>query len=106
MKKILLMVSLVLSATAFAKMTTQDNLNYIVTVQESSDWKHCSKLICSVAKIEGNGNKTCQKFPNIGVVSVNLTTKGLSTLQQVSSCQLVIEEEGEFEGLPKLGTSN
>ncbi len=98
---------MVLSATSFAKAeTTQDSLNYLVTVDASSDWKHCSKLICSVAKMEGNGDQSCHKYPLIGVVAVNLTTQGVETLQQVSSCQLIIEEEVVSEAQPKLGTSN
>lgn len=96
----------VLSSTSFAKMTTQDNLNYMVTIQDTSVWKQCSKLVCNIAKIQGNGNKSCHKFPTIGIVGVNLTTKGLDMLRSVSSCELVIEEEGEVEAQPKLGTSN
>ncbi|HEY8269848.1 MAG TPA: hypothetical protein VIG33_03105 [Pseudobdellovibrionaceae bacterium] len=109
MKKIITTLLAVMSSISFAaadNAVTQDNINYIITVLDYSTWNRCSKTVCAIAKAEGNGNGSCQKYPAIGVIATNLTTKGFDMLQSVSSCELVIEEDGEAFAQPRLGTSN
>lgn len=109
MRPMILAFTLLMSFSAFAKeqsFYTQDNANYIVTVGDGSNWDHCSKIVCSVAQSEGNGDGTCNTLPSIQIIQVNLTAKGLELLSQISSCQLAIELDGPVEAQPKLGTSN
>jgi len=108
--KFLLFTSILASALCVGAkqkpVQTQDNLSYVVTVSDDSDWKHCSKIVCAIAKAEGNGDGTCKKFSFIKVLQVNLTTKGLDILNQVNSCYMTVEAEEEVHANPKLGTSN
>jgi len=109
MRPMILTFTLLMSFSAFAKaqsFQTQDNANYIVTVSDGSNWEHCSNIVCSVAQSAGNGDGTCNALPSIQIIQVNLTTKGLELLSQISSCQLTIEPDGTVEAQPKLGTSN
>ncbi len=109
MKYLTLILSLLISSAAFAEklpFQTQDSLSYIITVGDSSNWRKCSKTICNIAKTAGYGRGLCKKFLNLGIIQVNLTTIGVDRVSQLQSCNLAIEQEGEVEALPKLGTSN
>lgn len=83
---------------------TQDNLDYIVTISENSNFKSCAKLVCGVSKKFGNG--ICEKMPEIGVVAANLTTYGFDFLTKQTRCELVIEPSEVVNANPRVGRHN
>jgi hypothetical protein len=100
----LVLTSLNVFADRSAIVGTQDNLDYVVTVSENSDFKSCARLVCAVSKKFGNGN--CEKMSAIGIVAVNLTTLGFDILTKQTRCELVIEPSEVVNASPRIGRHN
>jgi hypothetical protein len=104
MKKILALMTLFFAATLMANgLTTQDNVDYNVVIKYPSQFGVCARELCKIAKTNGNGR--CQVFSQIGIISLNLTSRGVA-LVKATQCPGTMEVDLEVNALPRVGMGN
>jgi hypothetical protein len=82
---------------------TQDNIVYLIVVDQSASFKNCVKSIKRISKQHGSGE--VEALETIGIVNANLSSYGLDIVKELE-CVLSVEPEGEVEANPRLGRNN
>lgn len=105
MKAAILSLALLASSSAHAEdlIRTQDNINYIVTFTEDSDWQGCGRIVCALA--QGYGVEGCQIWEDFGIALVNVTTNRAEEIAKLS-CVMEVRPEGVMTINPRFGRGN
>lgn len=101
-----LILSMLIGSTVFAgapNYRTQDNVLYNITIARGANFQACALRICKISRQHGNG--TCAVLKEIGVVSADLTSYGV-TLVEKTKCAAAIEEVIPVEANPRFGRGN
>lgn len=99
-----MILSLFFASTLMANgFTTQDNVDYNVTIKYPSQFRVCARELCKIAKNNGNGR--CEVFSQVGVISLNLTSRGVA-LVRATQCPGSMEVDLEVNALPRVGMGN
>ncbi len=97
---------ILLASAAFAggpNFRTQDNVLYNITIKREANFQACAMRICKISRQHGNG--TCAVLKEIGVVSADLTSYGV-TLVERTKCAFAIDEDMPVEANPRFGRGN
>jgi len=104
MKKSITLIGIFFASQLMANgFSTQDNIDYNLVLKSASNLNSCVSKICKIARTNGNGR--CDVMAQIGVISLNLTTRGVE-LVKVTKCASAIEVDLEVGPYPRVGMGN
>ncbi len=104
MKKSIILIAFFFASQLMASgSSTQDNIDYNLTLKISSNLRSCANSVCKIARTYGNGR--CEVLAQIRVISLNLTSRGVE-LAKATQCARAIEVDLEVGPYPRVGLGN